>query len=168
MKLKQKAGAAAIRGGQPAAGRWIASEPGDRSRWLQTSEYTPANAARILEAANEGDVAELAVAAEVAIKAGVKRENIWYDPGFGFAKTVEQNFELAREIDKLRPLGKLFIGVSRKSFIGAVGGEKEPAKRLPGTLAMELFFYGRAECLRTHDVAALCQALAVKRCLESE
>lgn len=63
MKLKQKAGAAAIRGGQPAAGRWIASEPGDRSRWLQTSEYTPANAARILEAANEGDVAELAVAA---------------------------------------------------------------------------------------------------------
>ena len=109
---------------------------------------------------------ELSEAAEAAVKAGVKRENIWYDPGFGFAKTVEQNFELARDIDKLRPLGKLFIGVSRKSFIGAVGGEKEPAKRLPGTLAMELFFYGRAECLRTHDVAALCQALAVKRCLE--
>ena len=63
MKLKQKAGSAPQYGGQPAAGRWIASEPGDRSRWLQTSEYTPANVARILESANEGDVAELAVAA---------------------------------------------------------------------------------------------------------
>ena len=110
---------------------------------------------------------ELAEAAEIAVKGGVERENIWFDPGFGFAKTVEQNFELAREIGKLRPLGKLFIGVSRKSFIGKVGGEADPAKRLPGTLAMELFFYGRVECLRTHDVAALCQALAVKRCLES-
>ena len=110
--------------------------------------------------------AELAEAAEFAVKAGVARENIWYDPGFGFAKTVEQNFELARDIGRLRPLGKLFIGVSRKSFIGAVGGETEPAKRLPGTLAMELFFFGRAECLRTHDVGALRQALAVKRCLE--
>ena len=111
--------------------------------------------------------AELAEAAETAVKAGVKPENIWYDPGFGFAKTVGQNFELARDIGKLRPLGKLFIGVSRKSFIGAAGGEAEPAKRLPGTLAMELFFYGRAECLRTHDVGALRQALAVRRALES-
>lgn len=49
--------------GVPAPGRWIEAEPGDRARWLQTSEYTPVNVSRILEAANEGDIAELAVAA---------------------------------------------------------------------------------------------------------
>ena len=41
----------------------MAAEPGDRSRWLQTAEYTPLNVSRILEAANEGDIAELAIAA---------------------------------------------------------------------------------------------------------
>lgn len=63
MKLKHSDPTAARNGGMPAPGRWIAVEPGDRSRWLQTSEYTPVNVTRILEAANEGDIAELAVAA---------------------------------------------------------------------------------------------------------
>jgi len=106
---------------------------------------------------------ELADAAERAVRAGVARERIWFDPGFGFAKTVEQNFELARHIAELRPLGRLFIGVSRKSFIGKVSGVENPAERLPGTLAMELFLAGYADVLRTHDVAALRQALAVRR-----
>ena len=108
---------------------------------------------------------ELAGAAEFAVRAGVARDRLWFDPGFGFAKTVEQNFELARNIGKVRKLGKLFVGVSRKSFIGKVSGVESPAERLPGTLAMELFFVGRAEVLRTHDVAALRQALAVHRFL---
>ena len=108
---------------------------------------------------------ELAGAAEFAVRAGVARDKLWFDPGFGFAKTVEQNFELARNIGKVRKLGKLFVGVSRKSFIGKVSGVESPAERLPGTLAMELFFVGRAEVLRTHDVAALRQALAVHRFL---
>ena len=109
--------------------------------------------------------AELSEAAETAVRAGVARENIWFDPGFGFAKTVEQNFELARNIGKLRGLGKLFVGVSRKSFIGAASGVSEAAKRLPGTLAMELFLADDSDVLRTHDVAALRQALAVRRML---
>jgi len=62
MKLKHSAGTA-VQEGVPAPGRWTAAEPGDRSRWLQASEYTPANVSRILEAANEGDISELAVAA---------------------------------------------------------------------------------------------------------
>lgn len=104
---------------------------------------------------------ELAEAAEFAVSSGVGRDRLWFDPGFGFAKTVEQNFELARNIDKVRKLGRLFVGVSRKSFIGKVSGVESPAERLPGTLAMELYFAERAEVLRTHDVAALRQALAV-------
>ena len=63
MKLKHSDRTAVRDGGMPAPGRWIAAESGDRSRWLQTSEYTPVNVSRILEAANEGDIAELAVAA---------------------------------------------------------------------------------------------------------
>lgn len=109
--------------------------------------------------------AELADAAENAVRAGVPRENIWFDPGFGFAKTIEQNFELARNIGKVRALGRVFVGVSRKSFIGAASGVPEAAKRLPGTLAMELFLADRADVLRTHDVAALRQALAVRKML---
>ena len=105
--------------------------------------------------------AELAEAAEKAEKAGVSRSQLWFDPGFGFAKTVEQNFELARDIGELRVLGRLFIGVSRKSFIGAASGVTEAALRLPGTLAMEVYLAGNADVLRTHDVAALRQALAV-------
>lgn len=62
MKLNRSVRTAA-QDGVPSPGRWTAAEPGDRARWLQTSEYTPANVTRILEAANEGDIAELAIAA---------------------------------------------------------------------------------------------------------
>ena len=109
--------------------------------------------------------AELGEAAEKAVRAGVQRSRIWFDPGFGFAKTVEQNFALARDIGKVCALGRTFIGVSRKSFIGAASGVADAAARLPGTLAMELFLADRADVLRTHDVAALRQALAVRRML---
>ena len=111
--------------------------------------------------------AELAEAAELAERVGVSRSQLWFDPGFGFAKTVEQNFELALDIDELRVLGRLFIGVSRKSFIGAVAGVTEASRRLPGTLAMELYLAERADVLRTHDVAALRQALAIWRKLKN-
>lgn len=63
MKLKHAFETAAQNGSAPAAGRWTTVERGDRSRWLQTAEYTPLNVSRILEAANEGDIAELAIAA---------------------------------------------------------------------------------------------------------
>lgn len=111
---------------------------------------------------------ELAEAADRAVRSGVERERIWFDPGFGFAKTVEQNFELARNIRVLHQLGKLFVGVSRKSFIGKVSGAESPAERLPGTLAMELAVAEHADVLRTHDVAALRQALAVWRHLQRD
>ena len=108
---------------------------------------------------------ELAQAAEKAVAAGVRHDRIWFDPGFGFAKTAEQNFELMRDIGKLRVLGPLFVGVSRKSFIGAATLVADPAERLAGTLAAELFLSGGVEVIRTPDVAALRQALAVRRCL---
>ena len=63
MKLNHSVRTAARSDGTPVPGRWLAAAPGERNRWLQTAEYTPANVSRILEAANEGDIAELAIAA---------------------------------------------------------------------------------------------------------
>ena len=112
-----------------------------------------------------GVIAELVEAARSARSAGVK--TIWFDPGFGFAKSVEQNFALMREISAESFPGPLYVGVSRKSFIGAATGEAVPAHRLGGTLAAELFLARRgAAVIRTHEPAPLRQALAVSRILE--
>jgi phage gp29-like protein len=110
MKLKHPDQTAARNGGTPAPGRWTAAAPVDRSRWLQTSEYTPMNVSRILEAANEGDIAELAVAAreimernwEVILAMQVRKSALtgleWgVDPGDGrpASKEAAEAFEVA-------------------------------------------------------------------------
>lgn len=107
--------------------------------------------------------AELAAAERLARAAGVKEENLLLDPGFGFAKTPEQNWELAAHLAAVAPPARLLIGVSRKSFLGRLTGETDPAARGSETLALELFC---AECgvgmIRTHDVRALVRALSVR------
>ena len=110
MKLKHTERTAAGNGGMPVPGRWITADPGDRARWLQTSEYTPVNVSRILEAANEGDIAELAVAAreiqernwEVILAMQVRKSALtgldWgVEPGDGrpASKDAAQAFEAA-------------------------------------------------------------------------
>lgn len=91
---------------------------------------------------------------------GIKRHNIVIDPGFGFAKTIEQNFELFRGMDSLRELGyPILVGVSRKSMIYKSLGIT-PEESLPGSLALawEAFRGGNA-ILRVHDVAQTVQVL---------
>jgi dihydropteroate synthase len=100
---------------------------------------------------------ELKEWAEKAVLAGIRRERIVLDPGFGFGKNFEQNYPLMARFSELQSAGfPLLAGTSRKSFIGrTLGGEKEvpPADRLYGTLATEtaLIMKG-AHILRTHDV----------------
>jgi dihydropteroate synthase len=76
------------------------------------------------------------------------------DPGFGFAKGVDHNIELLRGIGKIAGLGyPVLVGVSRKSFIGAVAGGRPVAERLSGTLAATAAAYvGGARIFRAHDV----------------
>lgn len=91
---------------------------------------------------------------------GIKRHNIVIDPGFGFAKSVEQNFELFRGMDSLRELGyPILVGVSRKSMIYKSLGIT-PEESLPGSLALvwEALRGGNA-ILRVHDVAQTVQVL---------
>lgn len=91
---------------------------------------------------------------------GIKRYNIVIDPGFGFAKTIEQNFELFRGLNSLRELGyPILVGVSRKSMIYKSLGIT-PEESLPGSLALawEALRGGNA-ILRVHDVAQTVQVL---------
>src|SRR5579863_7148415 len=83
---------------------------------------------------------ELAQRIEAVERAGVARDAIAIDPGIGFAKTAEQSVELLRRLPELAALRRpILVGVSRKSFLGAITGEQDPSRRLAGSLAAGLF-----------------------------
>jgi dihydropteroate synthase len=96
----------------------------------------------------------------VAIEAGVPRERIALDPGLGFSKRAEQSLEVLRGLPLLAELGRpLYVGLSRKSFLGQVTGravEDRLAASLGATIAA--FALG-ARIIRTHDVRETVDAL---------
>lgn len=111
--------------------------------------------------------AELAAAKRQALEAGVAEENLIVDPGIGFAKTPEQDWELLRRIDALHQLGPVLVGMSRKSFLGKFLDRPEPSERLGGTIAAALYLAGcGVEILRVHDVRPLRDALRVRAKLQ--
>jgi dihydropteroate synthase len=89
-----------------------------------------------------------------AVRAGVREENVFLDPGIGFAKTQEQNLEILRRLSEYHVLGRpILLGVSRKSFLARFGGASS-AERLASTLATAaLSIRSGVEVLRVHDVA---------------
>jgi dihydropteroate synthase len=118
---------------------------------------------------------ELRQWAETAVLAGIKRDRMVLDPGFGFGKSFEENYPLLAHFAELQQMGfPLLAGVSRKSFIGRTlaraGKDKdkdknrdvEAAQRLYGTLAAEtaLILKG-AHIIRTHDVRFAVEAASV-------
>lgn len=110
---------------------------------------------------------ELKEWAEQAEVAGVRREKIVLDPGFGFGKNFEQNFPLIARFNELQSTGfPLLVGTSRKSFIGRTlareGKDAPPEERLFGTLASQtaLILKG-AHIVRTHDVKASADAARI-------
>ena len=96
------------------------------------------------------------------INAGIKRENIIIDPGFGFGKNVEQNYRLLGQLDRLRSFAlPLLVGMSRKSMIGDLL-KVNTENRLAGTIAANLFAVEKgADILRVHDVREMAEALKV-------
>ena len=92
--------------------------------------------------------------AEAAVAAGIPRDYIFVDPGFGFGKTAEQNLELLRRLPEFRTLGlPIALGTSRKSTIGKVLGGLPVEERLEGTAAtVALAIAGGAALVRVHDV----------------
>ena len=96
--------------------------------------------------------------------AGCGSERITLDPGYGFAKTPEQNFELLRRQRELLALElPILVGWSRKSSLGALTG-RAVDERLPASLAAALASIANgARIVRVHDVAATVDAIKVWR-----
>jgi dihydropteroate synthase len=102
---------------------------------------------------------------DTMVAAGIARERLCVDPGFGFGKTVEQNYALLRATRQLRSKLDLPVlaGLSRKSMIGAVTG-RPVEQRLAGSVAGALAAVAQgAEIIRVHDVAETVDALKVWR-----
>src|SRR6266851_4917397 len=110
---------------------------------------------------------ELRQWAETATLAGIKRDRLVLDPGFGFGKRFEENYPLLAHFGELQQMGfPLLAGVSRKSFIGRTlardGKDAEVAERLYGTLAAETALIVKgAHIIRTHDVRFAVEAARV-------
>jgi dihydropteroate synthase len=108
---------------------------------------------------------ELRERADKAIMAGIRRERIALDPGFGFGKRNEENYPILRRFEEFHELRyPLVAGVSRKSFIGRAlarnGRQAEVSDRLFGTVGAEVATALKgAHIIRTHDVKACVEAL---------
>ncbi len=110
---------------------------------------------------------ELRERADVALMAGVKRDRLVLDPGFGFGKSFEENYPLLKRFDEFHSLRyPLLAGVSRKSFIGRAlardGKDAGIQDRLYGTLAAEtVAIFKGAHLIRSHDVKAAVDAARI-------
>ncbi len=104
--------------------------------------------------------------------AGMPDDRILVDPGIGFFRGgpidwPEWDCRVLAGLPALRTLGRpIYLGVSRKSFIGALAGAPDPADRLPGTLAATAAaVLGGADVIRAHDVAETAQAVRVAQAI---
>ncbi len=100
---------------------------------------------------------------EIALAAGVKREQIIVDPGFGFGKTHSQSLTLVRDLARLKELGcPVLLGVSRKRAIGRVTGRDVARERVIGSVAAAVMGAAAgASIIRVHDVAAHVEAMKI-------
>ena len=102
---------------------------------------------------------------DAAVAAGIARERIVVDPGFGFGKNVQHNLLLMNGLAMLHGLGcPVMLGASRKRTIGALSNEAPADQRLAGSLALALKAVEQGvQLLRVHDVPETVQALRVWR-----
>ena len=98
-------------------------------------------------------VMDLAESIDIALEAGVKRENIILDPGIGFAKTYEENLIVMNNLEKIKNLGlPVLLGTSRKSMIGLTLN-LPVTERVEGTVATTVIGIMKGcEFVRVHDV----------------
>lgn len=97
-----------------------------------------------------------------AERAGIAGDRIMIDPGIGFGKTVEHNIEILARLREFRAIGKpIVIGVSRKSFLGALADAPVSERLGPSLVAAALAAVNSANVVRAHDVAETVQALKI-------
>jgi dihydropteroate synthase len=105
-----------------------------------------------------------------AMGAGIAEERICLDPGIGFGKTVEHNFELVRRLDELVAIGRpILVGLSRKSSLGRILGDPDATTgTTAASVGAAVAAYERgATIIRAHDVREHVEALTAARAVES-
>ncbi|MDD5176725.1 MAG: dihydropteroate synthase [Sterolibacterium sp.] len=128
----------------------------------QTMQQAPDYADVVAEVA--AFLAERVAAAEAA---GISRNRIVVDPGFGFGKTLEHNLALLRRLAELKPPSlPLLVGLSRKSMLGLLAGRPVGERLYAGIAAAMLALQRGAVILRVHDVAPLRDTIAVWNAVE--
>ena len=117
-------------------------------------------------------VRELTERVDALVGAGVSPDAVVLDPGFGFAKRAEHNWQLLRRIDDVVGLGhRVLVGTSRKTFLGSVGRSPETARPplerdvAPAATTVHVARHG-VWCVRVHDVAGTIDALDVVAALD--
>lgn len=101
--------------------------------------------------------------------AGIGRERLVIDPGFGFGKTLDHNLTLLRQLDRLTESGlPVMAGLSRKSVLGTLTGRPVGEREFAGVAAHLAAVARGARLLRVHNVAAMCDALAIWNAVEEQ
>jgi dihydropteroate synthase len=100
---------------------------------------------------------------EDCVAAGISRERLCIDPGFGFGKTLEHNLSLLKNLEEFSKMQlPVLVGVSRKSMLGALLGDVPPEQRIDASIAAAVLAYERgANILRVHDVKQTVDALTI-------
>ncbi len=100
---------------------------------------------------------------EFCARHNIDQSRIIIDPGIGFGKRLEHNLTIIKNIEKFKVFGcPVLLGASRKSFIDVICGEKDPKKRVSGSLASALYGVSKdVEIFRVHDVYETKQAFKV-------
>ena len=108
---------------------------------------------------------ELLTNIDLALSTGIKLNQIIIDPGLGFAKNVEQNLILLRNLDQFVSMElPVLIGASRKRFIGSVINESDPNNRIFGMAAIaSICVISGVNFLRVHDIKEICQVIKMTK-----
>jgi dihydropteroate synthase len=102
------------------------------------------------------------------LQAGIPREHVVLDPGFGFGKTLHHNLDLSANLDHIAEMGlPVMAGLSRKGMIGAISGRDVEHRQVASAAAAVIAAQNGASLLRVHDVAETVDALAVLRTVRS-
>lgn len=98
---------------------------------------------------------------QAAMAAGITKDRIVLDPGFGFGKTTAHNIALIQHLESIGELGPLLVGLSRKSVLGKIAGGDEQQRLHAGLAASVVSAMKGAKIVRVHDVKATVDALKV-------
>ena len=108
---------------------------------------------------------ELSKQIDLALSKGIKKEQIIIDPGIGFAKDVDQNLTILKNLEEFISMNyPVLIGASRKRFIGSIINESDPNKRIFGTAAVaSRCVIAGVDILRVHDIEQISQVIIMTR-----